>query len=365
MQFRPLATAAVLAACLGSPAAAASITDVFSSLFIFGDSLSDSGDTSRLPIFPTPLSEPSNTFQTTFVATAILTGTGTGYPPPPYFNGRFSNGPVWSDHVIATFDSAGRTARNYAFGGAQAVNEVTAPLDIPDLAVQVAQFGLDGAASAGARPLAALFFGGNDLFGALASGADPLAEAVAAASAMGNAMRDIAGLGGVRDFVYFTLGDLGQTPRFNPFVNPLVDATIQGLATLTTDTFNAALRAEAASLRTEGLRMIEVDVAARIAQIIADPSLIGLAEGAVPCGVPAGQIPPFGLPAYDFTRTGCDLANVQNVFFDDVHPSAAVHAELARLAQASITAAIPLPLPVAMLGGALLALGGLRLRRRG
>lgn len=359
MHFRPFATAAAFAACLGSSVAAAPMTDVFSSLFIFGDSLSDSGDTSRLPIFPTPLSEPSNTGQALFAATGAI------YPPTPYFNGRFSNGPVWADHFIGAFDAVGKTARNYAFGAAQAVNEVTLPLDIPDLAVQVAQFGLDGAADAGPRPLATLFFGGNDLFGALLAGDDPFAEAVAAASAMGNAMRAIAGLGGVRDFVYFTLGDLGQTPRFNPALNPAVTMPIQAVASLATQAFNTALRAEAAALRGEGFRMIEVDAATRIAQVIADPSLVGLSEGAVPCGVQAGTLPPFDLPVYDFTLTGCDLDNVQNVFFDDVHPSAAVHAELARLAQSSITAAIPLPLPVAMLGGALVALGGLRLRRRG
>lgn len=362
MNLKPVVATVVLAIGLAPGATASPFTEIFSSLFIFGDSLSDSGDTDRLAAFPTPLSEPSNTFQTTFAVTEGLIGTGIGYPPAPYFNGRFSNGPVWADGLIADFDGVGKTARNYAFGGAQAVNDTTVPIDIPDLAAQVLRFGADGAADAGDRPLAALFFGGNDLFDAFNDGDDPLAEAGAAASAMGNAMRSIGAIGGVRDFVYFTLGDIGMTPRFNPLLNPAVDATVQGLATLATATFNSALRAEAADLRAEGYKMIEVDAAARIAQILADPSLLGLSDAVFPCGVPAGSVPVLGLTTYDFS--GCDLADVGNVFFDDVHPSAAVHGELARLTRSSIAAAIPLPMPLALLGGAILALGGLGLRRR-
>lgn len=65
-------------------------------IIFFGDSLSDNGN---------------------------LYGFTLGYLPksPPYFEGRFSNGPVWTDYVAHHFAKNKIKANNYAFGGLSVV----------------------------------------------------------------------------------------------------------------------------------------------------------------------------------------------------------------------------------------------------
>ncbi len=68
----------------------------YSALYVFGDSLSDTGN--------------------------VYNSLGGAYPPPPYFNGRFSNGPVWVETFAAnlglTANAATGGGTNWAFGGA-------------------------------------------------------------------------------------------------------------------------------------------------------------------------------------------------------------------------------------------------------
>ncbi len=62
-------------------------------LIVFGDSLSDNGNLYKLYQIPTS---------------------------PPYYKGRFSNGPVWAERLAKTYfnDKANDHFQNYAFGGA-------------------------------------------------------------------------------------------------------------------------------------------------------------------------------------------------------------------------------------------------------
>jgi phospholipase/lecithinase/hemolysin len=101
--------------CLGILAVAASIglasmaapaaTPTYANLYVFGDSYCDVGN--------------------------IFAATGGAFPPPPYYNGRFSNGPIWLDHVAGflgvPFKASLLGGTDYAFGGAW----VTAPQPIP------------------------------------------------------------------------------------------------------------------------------------------------------------------------------------------------------------------------------------------
>lgn len=62
---------------------------------VFGDSLSDTGNLYEFMNHQLPLS-------------------------PPYFEGRFSNGPIWIEHLVEFYfpDDAEKHLENYAFGGA-------------------------------------------------------------------------------------------------------------------------------------------------------------------------------------------------------------------------------------------------------
>jgi len=63
----------------------------FKNIVVFGDSLSDQGN--------------------------FYSMSG-GQPPEPYFEGRYSDGPVWVEHLIKNLEIKGQLL-NYAHGGAQ------------------------------------------------------------------------------------------------------------------------------------------------------------------------------------------------------------------------------------------------------
>ncbi|MDX2151312.1 MAG: SGNH/GDSL hydrolase family protein [Bryobacteraceae bacterium] len=92
----------------------------FTSLYFFGDSLSDTG----------------NVYRATSFLNVITLGLAPVTPEsPPYFNGRFSNGPVWAETTASRLGRAGDAqyagmtlgsfgnfqgpGRNYAIGGAR------------------------------------------------------------------------------------------------------------------------------------------------------------------------------------------------------------------------------------------------------
>ena len=103
---------------LASVAAAQNRT--FTGQFTFGDSLSDNGN---LLAATTPLGAPN--------------------PPPPYFQGRFSSGRVFTELLgntivpAVTAPATQKTNLNFAFGGATAQGSGTLP---PSFAVQLALF---------------------------------------------------------------------------------------------------------------------------------------------------------------------------------------------------------------------------------
>ena len=75
-----------------APEVRAATYDGYTSFWTLGDSLSDDGN--------------------------LYAATGGKAPPAPYFDGRFSNGPVWAEHVAADFAAKGLATGNFAYGGA-------------------------------------------------------------------------------------------------------------------------------------------------------------------------------------------------------------------------------------------------------
>jgi outer membrane lipase/esterase len=96
-------------------------------------------------------------------------------PSPPYFNGRFSNGPIWVEHLASSLGLpmlpvlGGGT--NYALGGAW----VTAPVSTPegtilDVTQQVELYLTDHKGKADPKALYIIEGGANDILGAIADG---------------------------------------------------------------------------------------------------------------------------------------------------------------------------------------------------
>ena len=139
--MRPLrASLAAVTAAVALAAAPASAQ--FTNIFYFGDSLTD----------------PGNLFARI------------GIPGAPYFEGRTSNGRVWAEYVADDFAARGLPTGNfaYAFGNAVENDDMPElPIQVPDLPDQIADFAATGASQIGERPVAALWFGSNDIFDAI------------------------------------------------------------------------------------------------------------------------------------------------------------------------------------------------------
>ncbi|NKB69828.1 MAG: hypothetical protein GKR89_22375 [Candidatus Latescibacteria bacterium] len=126
----------------------------FSQLFIFGDSLSDIGNIRAASLNTVPAS-------------------------PPYFEGRFSNGPNYTDILaerlgLGPLQPSLLLGTNYAWGGAWGGADTRQSiLLIPSILTQVGQFiaTLEGTQADG-EALYIVLGGGNDVEGALDDGLD-------------------------------------------------------------------------------------------------------------------------------------------------------------------------------------------------
>lgn len=295
------------AAVAASPAAAA--------VFAFGDSLSDLGND------------------------RVLTG-GAVPPPTRYADGRFTNNGIWLDHVAAALGLEARASLSgfdpaqegqlvsFAYGGAASgVSNVTpGGFPAPGLLGQVAEFAASGAI-AGADDLFILWSGSNDYLLGLASAPDqPIANIASAVDAL-------RGLGAER-FLIVNLPNLGDAPLS-------VALGAQAPLNAATAAHNAAL----ASLAGPGVSFL--DVQALFAQALADPAAFGFTAGLAP-GPAAGCL---------FAPFDCSpVAYDGSFYWDELHPSTAVHQ---LIADAALTA-LDVPEPAA---APLLALGLLALRR--
>ncbi|MCI0747990.1 MAG: SGNH/GDSL hydrolase family protein [Verrucomicrobia subdivision 3 bacterium] len=172
----------------GSLAAEAKSTP-FSRITVFGDSLSDIGNLHRLT---------------------------EGFPPPPYVEGRFSNGELWIEYLAEDLGMDLLPEDNYAVGGATTgsvnVNGPVFGLNLPGLQDQIAAF-LAARQPSGADPeaLYVIWAGANDFFLALEGGVDP---ATMIAGGVSNTVRAVHLLwsAGAAHIMVVNVPDLGLTP---------------------------------------------------------------------------------------------------------------------------------------------------------
>ncbi len=312
--------AAILTAmALTMPAALPASAATYSSLFAFGDSLSDAGNA--------------------FVATGGLV------PAAPYSGGRFSNGPVWVQDLAAKLGlgSLGPSllgGNDYAVGGAQTGTSPVHTAGPGDLPAEFAAFAtMHPTAPSGA--LYTLAIGANDLFAVLQS-ANPLAAAPATIAAAIDNIDTVVGdlaAAGARDFLIMTVPDLGVTPSVTAF-----GSAASTLATTLTASFNSDLVASIDALAAaDGLDIRMLDAFGLLDEEVAKPSAFGFTDGTTPCWT--GTYFGTGGTLCTTSPSGQDA----HLFWDAVHPTEAGHAALADAA----LRAIPEP------PGALLLLGAL------
>lgn len=287
--MRNAAVAALALATVGAVATAASAQS-YGRLVVFGDSLSDNGN------LPAPL----------------------GPTSPPYFNNRFSNGPVFSERLGFTLARVGGSVTgsiNYAYGGAR-TDLQTLP---PSLQNQLAAYRGAGGVF-GRNDLVIAWGGANNLLqGIPVAAANPATAqatitpiATNAAADMGLIVRTIAGLGAGTVLVP-NIPRLAPTPQISG-----AGASAQQLGDYAASTFNTALSAQlfAAAGANPNSNIILMDVFRAGDTIAAIAGFYGITNTTQACfnGV-----------------TVC--ANPNSYFyFDGVHPTATGHQILANLA---------------------------------
>ncbi len=303
MRIAPVLAGLAALAWAVAPARAA---PPFTAIYAFGDSLSDAGNLYVVDGGKEPVS-------------------------PPYSHGRFTNGPLWVQHLALV--AAGRRlapsllgGHDFAYGGAESGQTSVHTLSPIDLPSQLAQF-VAGVPHPRRHALYTLWIGANDLFDILATPGLPPAQIQAAeAQVVGNEAGFVSALAalGARRVLVVTVPDLGRVPA----VRAQGTAASAAATALSAD-FDAklvlTLRQTAGLL---GLRLGFVNSFALIDGAAADPEAYGFSSVTDPCWTGSYTDPNSGTVCSP-TRAG----QAGHLFWDGVHPTARGHALVARAAE--------------------------------
>ena len=293
----------------------------YTSTFFFGDSLTDMGNLFFL----------------------------VGQPPAPYYNGRFSNGPVYAEYLVSglqrslTAPGSVTTNLDFAFAGATATTTYANGSTPATLAQEIGMYQLRGLTPK-ATDLFVIWAGANDVLNYLGSTPTPSADgANASASASANSVTGAAqaliGLG-AKNLIVMTLPDIGRTARFT--TGSAAPASL--LATGAVQTYGSTIRSNIAALATStGANITLVDTTALLNTIINNAAHFGFTDTTH--------------DVVDTLTSGGTVANPNSyIFWDGIHPTTAAHQ---LLAQAITEIMNPqTALGSASVQGAMLGLGG-------
>jgi phospholipase/lecithinase/hemolysin len=319
-------------ACASAPASA------YTTLFAFGDSLSDAG----------------NAY---FLSSHLI-------PGAPYVGGHFSNGPTWVEDLslklgLGALSPSDLGGTDFAVGDAT-TGDAVAPIDLD---YQVAAFQAYAAAAKldstflnGA--LYTLDIGANDILDALSN---PMTADTVVTDAANSAAAEVKELhtDGARSLLFYEVPNLGLTPDIMA-----EGAAAETLASSLAQLFNATVLGDLAPLETgaDPLKVFDLDTYDRLTEIVANPKLYGFANVTDPCWT--GNF--FGYAGSPNGKLCSLLPAVQNqyLFWDGLHPTEAGHLLAADFAYATLTAT-PEPSQWAMIliGFVGLSLAGWRARR--
>ncbi len=298
-------------------AAASATASAYSNMYVFGDSLSDSGN--------------------------VFAATSGAIPSAPYSNGRFSNGPTYADNLFGILGFGTLTpsllgGNNFAFGGATAAPGTFAGPLPTDLGTQVTNFrNLAGGADANA--LYVVWAGANDL---------RAATAVTAPTVINNALTGVSsaitGLyaEGARNFLVMNLPNLGLTPEAIG-----AGAEAVGGASFLSASYNSGFNSVINGLRSglvgEDIRTL--DTFSLLNTVVANPAAYGFTNVTSNC-----------------LASGPACTPDSYLFWDTIHPTARGHQLIANAAYSVV--AVPEPETYAMMLMGLGLLGFVARRRK-
>lgn len=293
----------------------------FTSLFVFGDSLSDAGGGNAIPLPPNE---------------------GGLLVPGPYQGGRFSDGPVAAEYLGDNLGLSAAQQFQYAIGGARTGFDGALPST--GLTTQVAAFALGGANPAYADGLFMVWAGANDLRDALNT-ANPVATFTDIVSNLTGAVTALYGLG-ARNFLLPNIPDVGLTPEVLA-----LGAVASGQVSFLASMLNSAIQAAYDGLEQQllGSSLVQFDVFAAQHAVLAAAPGNGLLNTTNGCLIPVN-----GAPG---GQSDCSVS----FFVDNIHPTTQVHATLGRMMTAAV---VPEPSMLLLTSTAVLGLMATSRRRR-
>lgn len=272
----------------------------YNKVYIFGDSLSDTGNLASI----------------------------VGGIPAPYFNNRISNGPVAVDTLTAEFgDTADASlhllglnaGNNYSVAGAKAsTNEVI------DLNTQILSFQANHASQAPSDALYLIFIGGNDIRAAIREPDIIVANSIieTAVSNINNSIILLKQMG-ARSFLIVNAPNIGELPETKLIAAAINNPEIITHATDVSKKYNKHLHQIVENIEDEeDLNIIEYNLFKFFSSVIRKSSKLGFTNNSDACFL--SNIATFN-PECNF-----GLNANQFVFFDEIHPTARVHSMLAK-----------------------------------
>ena len=264
------------------------IQEQIGDFLVFGDSISDQGNS--FSAFGTPQS-------------------------PPYYSGRFSNGPVWAEKVATEYGKTlaagnfGGPGTNRAFGGAQTGNGMSF-LIIPNVGEQIDRYLSNVNSNINQNDLIFLFAGGNDFVFGAANPNITLQNMVEHANTLADA--------GGKKFVVVNLPPIEKTPTYSS--NTPSDIAQAGSKV---SYYNTQLPIEMSSLALERNISIQViDIYSMFNEIYYNGTFGGITNVVdEACG---------------YTTGSCNSNDIapnpdEFMFWDYIHPTRVIHDALAEL----------------------------------
>jgi phospholipase/lecithinase/hemolysin len=235
------------------------------------------------------------------------TGRNPASPANSYFNGRYSNGPLWVEYLSASLGLPYNAANNFAVSGSTT----------SDLQSQIA--GL----TASTNLQSALFTvesGGNDFLENSGLGTNDTAWGVVVTNAVKNMTNAIVALytNGAREILVLNLFNVGQAPFFSAYSANYRVYVNSKVAAFNTQCVSAVTNV---MQQVPALRIYVADNNQMSSNIISAPATYGFTVSTI------GALQDPGLTDKSFTGSGANY-----VFWDPVHPTTKGHAMIAALA---------------------------------
>lgn len=301
-------------------------------MFVFGDSLSDAGNV---------------------LQGSINAGLTPDPPVPPYWEGRMSNGPIWTDQLADMLGQQRPAASlnggtNYAYAGAQlgAGQTLRSSVAVPgqtqlvdNVGKQIETFTASNPGGFNSNDLILFWAGANDLlYGTLAVGQGQATASQVVGAMLNNTRIDLLALEarGATQIVVPDQLDASTAPIWNGSYG--LPAALQPVLSGLTAAFNQQLVSLITGI--ESLPGFDADIlfvpmSVHFQMILNDPLAYGFTDVTTPAYIPGlGQV---------FPATG-------KLFWDPIHPTTEGHAVVAAVTRA----ALPEPETAALLLAGLL-----------